>query len=70
MNQERARETSPPPTSPSNRVSACNNARSFVGYDGGDAARYSVASERDQFPEGTYPGAMEFEVRRLSLSAS
>jgi hypothetical protein len=29
-----------------------------------------VASQRDQFPEGTYPGAVEFEVRRLILSAS
>jgi hypothetical protein len=70
VNQERAREISPPPTDPSNRVSARDNARSFIGYDGGDAARYSVASQRDQFPEGTYPGAVEFEVRRLILSAS
>jgi hypothetical protein len=44
VNQERARETSSPPKGASNRVSACANARSFVGYDGGDAARYPLAS--------------------------
>jgi hypothetical protein len=70
VNQERARETHPPLTGSSKRISACDNSRSLVGYDGGDAAWYSVASQRDQFPEGTYPGAVEFEVRRLILSAS
>jgi hypothetical protein len=68
VNQERARETSPPPASPRNRVSARTNARNFVGYDGGTAAWHPLASQRDQLPEGNDPGAVEFKVRGLNPS--
>ena len=68
MNQERACETSPPPAGPSNRVSARSNARNFVGYDGGVAARHPLASQCDQLPEGNDPRTVEFKVRGLNPS--
>jgi hypothetical protein len=68
VNQERARETSPPPAGPSNRVSTRTNARNFFGYDGGATARYPLASKRYQLPEGNDPGAVEFKVRGLNPS--
>ena len=68
MNQERARETSPPPAGSSNRVSARTNACNLVGYDGGATARHPLASKRDQLPEGNDPRAVEFKVRGLNPS--
>lgn len=68
MHQERTCETSPPPASPGNRISARTNAGNLVGYDGGDAGRHSLASKRDQLPEGNDPGAVEFKVPRVRCS--